>query len=176
MSFIKFFSLFIFVLTLSACSLFRTSDDWPEQLPPQVYFMDYYHNSSDNHAYQEQDNYLNWIRIFYFGNPLAPGWLQLTEDLLVETPENKQQEYTSLMTELGKRIGAEWAQDNRVRLIDSRMAIAWRDALIEAVSLGDLDAYLQRFDADVNAVLAGNLDKEAIQLSRYYEEQKFEFF
>jgi len=48
--------------------------------------------------------------------------------------------------------------------------------LIEAVSIGDLENYMQRFEADVNAILAGTLSQEEIEFSRYYEEEGFEFF
>jgi hypothetical protein len=172
----KFFIFFLLASTLSSCTIFQSSDDWSAQLPPKSYFVDYYQRSTDNHPYQDQESYLGWVKIFYEGNPLSPGWLQLTEGLLFESPEDKKQEYADVMAELGQRIGAEWAQNNRVRLIDTRCASIWRDALIEAVEIGDLENYMLRFQADVYAILEGSLDKEEIEFSRYYEEQGFEFF
>ena len=106
---------------------------------------------------------------------MSAGWLQLTDELLSETPENKQQEHAELMAVLGQRISAEWAKSNRIRLIDTSSASVWRDALIEAISVGDLDNYMLRFEADVNAILAGSLNKEEITFTRYYEEEIFEF-
>tara|TARA_B110000495_G_C22721503_1_gene423823 strand:- start:115 stop:645 length:531 start_codon:yes stop_codon:yes gene_type:complete len=163
-------------LMLSACSIFQAPGDWPKQMPSQDYFVDYYQRSTENKLYQDQESYLEWVQTFYLGSRLSPGWLQLTEDLLYETRTNKQQEYTELMALLGQRIGAEWAQSNGVRLIDTRSAGVWRDALFEAVYLGDLENYLQHFEADVNSILAGELNKEIIQFSRYYEEEKYELF
>ncbi|MBN4075394.1 hypothetical protein JYU22_02305 [Gammaproteobacteria bacterium AH-315-E17] len=160
---------------ISSCSFLQSSGGWSEQLPPQGYFADYYQYDIDNQLYQDQESYLAWVRVFYSGSAISIGWLQLTEDLLIEMPANKQQEYAELLAELGQRIGAEWARDNGLRLIDTRSASAWRDALIEAVSLGDLEDYMQRFEIDVNAVLAGSLSKEEIEFSRYYAEEKFEF-
>lgn len=169
---LPFFAAFM----LSACAFIQPSGDWPEQLPQQDFFVDYYQGSIENQLYQDLDSYLDWVRVFYLGNPLSPGWLKLTDDLLMEAPANKQQEYADLMAELGQAICAEWAQSNRVRLIDTRSASVWRDALLEAVSLGDLLNYMQRFEADVYAILSGSLSKEEIEFSRYYEEEVFEFF
>ena len=170
------FVLLFCAFMLSACSIFQASGDWSEQMPSQYHFVDYYQLSSENQLYQDQESYLAWVQTFYLGSRLSPGWLQLTDDLLFETQVEKQQEYAELMAVIGQLIGAEWAQDNSVRLIDTRSAGVWRDALLEAVYLGDLENYLQRFEADVNAILAGELNKEVIQLSRYYEEEKFELF
>jgi hypothetical protein len=60
-------------------------------------------------------------------------------------------------------------------LIDTRSASVWRDALIEAISVGDLDNYMLLFESDVSEILAGSLDKEEISFTRYYEEEVFEF-
>lgn len=167
---------FVAAIVLSGCSIIQTSGDGSEQIPDQEFFVDYYQGNSENQLYQDLDSYLDWVQTFYLGNPLSPGWIQLTNELLIETPAHKQQEYSELMTELGQAIGAEWALSNRVRLIDTRSASVWRDALLEAVYIGDMLNFMQRFEADVKAILDGSLDKEIIEFSRYYEEQGFEFF
>jgi len=170
-----FFILVVSFFMISSCSLFQPFRDWPGQLPEQDYFVDYYQHNTGNQIYQDQASYLNWVRVFYLGNPVSPGWLQLTKELLYEAPLNKQQEYIEFMALLGQRIAAEWALSNQVRLIDSRSASVWRDALIEAVTIGDLENYMKRFESDVNAILVGSLSKEEIEFSRYYEEENFEF-
>jgi hypothetical protein len=175
MLFSKNLSIFSIVLMISGCSFFQSAGDWPEPLPAQNYFVDYYELKADNQLYQEQESYLAWVKIFYFGNALSLGWIQLTEELLDKTPVYKQQEYAELMAEIGQLISAEWSLSNRTRLIDTRSASVWRDALAEAISADDLDNYLQRFNADVNSILAGSLSKEDIEFSRYYEEELFEF-
>ena len=164
------------IFMLTACAFIQPSGDWPKQIPQQEFFVDYYQGNIENQLYQDLDSYLDWVQTFYLGNPLSPGWLNLTDDLLVETSANKHQEYADLMAELGQAIGAEWAQSNRVRLIDTRSASVWREALLEAVALGDLLNYMQRFEADVKAILSGSLSKEEINFSRYYQEEAFEFF
>lgn len=176
MQFRHYLTIFITTLVLPACSILQPPDYWPDQLPPQEYFIDRYQVATDNQAYQELDSYLNWIKTFYLGSALSPGWLGLTEDLLYEAPAVKKQEYEVKMEFLGRLIGAEWAKNNAVRLIDTRCASVWRDALIEAIERDDLENYMQRFEADVNAIFAGSLSKENIVYTRYYEENSFEFF
>ncbi len=175
MQFRNYLTIFITTIALSSCSIFQSSDYWSDRLPPQEYFIESYQAATDNKVYQDQESYMGWVRVFYLGNTLSAGWLQLTEELISEAPENKKQEYEELMAFLGQRIGAEWAKNNRVRLIDTRSASVWRDALIEAIAVGDLENYMLRFEADVSAILAGSLDKEEISFTRYYEEEIFEF-
>ncbi len=176
MQFRQYLTVFITILILPACSILQPPEYWPKELPPEEYFVDAYQVATDNQPYQEMDSYLNWIKVFYLGSALSPGWLQLTEDLLYETSADKKLEYTEKMEVLGRLIGAEWAKNNAVRLIDTRCASVWRDTLIEAVEIDDLDNYMQRFEADVNAIFAGSLSKKDIIYTRYYEEKAFEFF
>ncbi|MAM71688.1 MAG: hypothetical protein CMP91_11155 [Gammaproteobacteria bacterium] len=160
---------------MSACSIFVPGGPWPSDLPPRQYFVDYYQASPDNHEYQEQDEYLNWVRVFYQGNALSPGWHLLTEELLFESEAARHEEYSLKMANLGRQISAEWAKGNEVRLIDTRCASIWRDALIEAIERDDLDNYIARFENDVNAILGRELDKEEISRERYYEVEEFDF-
>jgi hypothetical protein len=81
---------------------------------------------------------------------------------------------SSRLFELGRTISVEWAKSNEERLIDTRNAAVWRDALQEALSQGDLDNYLDRVDADVSAILAGSLAGEEIRFERYYVDE-FDF-
>lgn len=176
MLFKKYLSFLVLVTMLSGCSLLLPVGSWPQELPPQNYFIGYYEASEDNHAYQKLEDYLYWIQVFYEGNALSPGWFHLSNELMDETPEDKKVIYSRKMQSLGRLISAEWAQNNNVRLIDTRCASIWRDALLEAISREDLDNYIQRFETDVNAILAGELSREDIQLSRYYEVEEFDFF
>ena len=75
---------------------------------------------------------------------------------------------------LGGRIGSEWAKTNEVRLLNTRNAAIWRDALIESISQDDLDNYITRVENDVESILMGELDEEAIHFERYYIDD-FEF-
>jgi len=75
---------------------------------------------------------------------------------------------------LGGRIGSEWAKDNNVRVLDTRNAAVWRDALIESLNQNDLDDYITRVEEDVENMYMGNLSREDIYFERYYEDD-FEF-
>ena len=148
---------------------------WPKELPSQQYFINYYRSNNENRAYQDQEEYLYWVQIFYQGSALAPGWLQLTNQLLEEVVESKKPGYAARMYALGQRVGAEWSLDNRVRRIDTRSASVWNEVLLEAKVLEDLDNFLQRFEADVADILADRLHKDDIAFTRYYADTAFEF-
>lgn len=169
--------IFIAVAALfSGCSIINTSESWPQTWPSKTYFTDYYQRKVDNHPYQEMDDYLNWVSVFYQGNALSAGWMELSEQVLLELPDSKKTEYKRRMFTLGQRIGAEWALDNNVRLIDTRSASVWSDALFEAIALGELESFIHRMENDVNSILAGLLNKDDIAFTRYFDEVEFEFF
>jgi hypothetical protein len=176
MTFCKSLFLIVLLSLQIACSALLPVGSWPHNLPSEAYFIDYYQHGEDNHAYQALKDYLYWVETFYLGNALSPGWFQLTRELLEEVDADRQALYAEKMQSLGLMISAEWAQDNNVRLIDTRCASVWRDALLEAMAQDDLDNYLQLFANDVNAILAGELVKEDIELTRYYEVEGFDFF
>ena len=117
-----------------------------------------------------------WVRIFYQGNVLSIGWEELSEGVLVELPDAKKTEYEKRMFTLGQRIGAEWALDNSVRLIDTRSASVWSDALLEAIYLKELEAFIFKMENDVDSILTGRLNKNEIAFTRYYDEEEIEFF
>ena len=166
----------ISAVLLTACSIFDASESWPRPLPAKKYFESYYQSSVENHPYQSLDDYLNWVKIFYQGNALAPGWLQLTDEVLQEIPANKKSAYEIRMQALGQRIGAEWSLDNGVRLIDTRSASVWSDALLEAIAMNELENFIARMEEDVDNILMGSLNKDEIAFTRYYDAEELEFF
>ncbi len=172
----KIYFLIVVLSLQSACSVLLPVRSWPPELPSQEYFIDYYQQNEDNHTFQALEDYLYWVQIFYQGNALSPGWFQLTRELLQETDVDRQAFYAEKMQTLGLLISAEWAQNNNIRLIDTRCASVWRDALLEALAQNDLDNYMQRFESDVSAILSGELLKGDIELARYYDVEGFEFF
>jgi hypothetical protein len=119
-------------------------------------------------ALQSEDEYLEWVLRFYEGYTGVPGWLDMTEQVLGRLPVQDRERIGARLSELGARIGREWAKDNTVRRLDTRSAAAWRDALLEALSRNELDGYLDRLTVDVDALLTGALDKSAIRFERYY--------
>src|SRR5690606_37096368 len=123
---------------------------------------------------QAEDDYLLWVTRFYTGNGPVPGWLDMTEQVLERLPLEQHANVEARLFELGGRIGMEWAKDNSVRRINTRAAGVWRDALLEALAQDDLDAFLDRLSADVDALLNGTLDGDAIRFERYYVDE-FDF-
>ena len=148
--------------------------DWPDGAAPRAQFTAEWERSVQNQALQSEDEYLLWVSRFYTGYGAVPGWLSMTQQVLQRLPPEQRAPIEMRLFELGSRIGAEWAKDNSVRLLNTRSAGVWRDALLEALTRGELDAYLDRLDADVGALLAGELSNEVIRFERYYVDE-FDF-
>lgn len=169
------------VLTLSffiaGCATTIDDIEWPEGAYPRGYFEAAFLEDPVAGRYQELDDYLLWITRFYTGYSIAPGWLELQDEVRSRLDE-PQSAYADAVIErlyhLGGLIGAEWAKSNEVRLLNTRNAAVWRDALVESIVQDDLDNYITRVENDVRAILAGRLDKEEIYFERYYVDD-FEF-
>ncbi len=117
---------------------------------------------------QTQEEYLYWVRRFYLGYSLVPGWLSITHQVLKPLDG----EYRSLKSrelyDLGERIGSEWAKDNGVRLIDTRTTAIWGQAALEAVQRDDLDNFLRLLRDDVESLLGAQASVKDISFERYY--------
>lgn len=153
---------------LQACSLLSTDLDWPENAYPREYFEAAFQADAAAQQYQTLDEYLLWITRFYYGNSLTPGWLGLSEQLLERLEEPQRSEVSERLYQLGGRIGSEWAKDNEVRLLNTRNAAVWRDALRESADRGDINEYITQVENDVTAIMAGSLSHEDIYFERYY--------
>ena len=159
-------------LVLSSCSSFGP---WPGGAADRDYFEALYAEDEANQALQEEADYLYWIRRFYNGLNLVPGWNQASRQLLARVEEEQQAEVSDRLDILGRDIASEWAKDNRVRLINTRMVNIWRQALMEAIAQDDLLPFLDVLEADVNALLSGSLDGDDIYFERYYEDEFDDF-
>ncbi|MDG2174592.1 MAG: hypothetical protein P8M72_00405 [Gammaproteobacteria bacterium] len=160
--------LIIILCCLSGCSLISIDLQWPEPAYPKEYFIAAFRADEAAGQYQTEDDYLLWITRFYNGSSLAPGWLNLTREVLERLEEPYSLEVSERLYFLGGIIASEWAKDNDVRLLDTRNASVWRDALIEALDRGDLDDYMDRVENDVASIMAGELTGEDIFFERYY--------
>jgi hypothetical protein len=160
--------LIMILFCLSGCSLISTDLQWPEPAYPQEYFLAAFRADEATGQYQTEDDYLMWVTRFYDGYSLAPGWLNLTRQVLERLEEPYSSEVSGRLYIIGGIIGSEWAKDNDVRLLDTRNASVWRDALIEALDRNDLDDYMIRVENDVASIMAGELTKEDIFFERYY--------
>jgi hypothetical protein len=157
--------------TLAACAVRAPEPQWPDGIPPRSFFRAEWRASANNQALQSQDEYLLWVTRFYTGYGAVPGWLTMTERVIQRLPPAEHDAIEARLFELGGRIGAEWAKDNSVRLLSTRSAGVWRDALLEAFARNELNDYLERLSGDVDALLSGELDNDAIRFERYYTDE-----
>jgi hypothetical protein len=156
---------------LAGCTTRAPEPEWPGGIPPLSFFSAEWRESANNRPRQSQDEYLLWVTRFYTGYGAAPGWLTMTSQVMQRLPREERAVIEARLFELGGRIGAEWAKDNSVRLLSTRSAGVWRDALLEAFRRNELNAYLDRLLADVDALLAGRLHNDAVRFERYYTDE-----
>ncbi len=156
---------------LPACAVRAPEPVWPDGIPPRSVFSAEYQASGANRELQSEEQYLLWIVRFYEGYSAIPGWHTMTRQVMERLPPGDHERINARLSDLGVRIGAEWAKDNAVRHLSTRSAGVWRDALLEALARNELDAYLDRLSADVDALLAGELDNDAIRFERYYVDE-----
>ncbi|MEY4642247.1 MAG: hypothetical protein RLZZ227_2241 [Pseudomonadota bacterium] len=162
------------LITLTACATRVVEPPWPAGVPARSLFVAEWQASENDHELQSEADYLQWVERFYVGYSGVPGWLDMTRQVLDRLPPEDRERTAARLSELGARIGGEWAKDNAVRRVNSRAAAVWRDALLEALARDELDQYLDLLAADVDALLAGDLSGDAIHFERYYVDE-FDF-
>ncbi len=167
------FSFLLFVLMLlGACRSVAPPESYSALVGgDEQFFFTAWEADAPNSNLQTRTQYMEWVVRFYNGAANLPGWSQMTEQVLARLPAEKQGSVAAQLSTLGKRIGAEWAKDNSVRLIDTRIGAVWRDALLEALSENDVDNYLARLTADLDALLKRQLAPDTIQFERYYKDE-----
>jgi hypothetical protein len=88
--------------------------------PREADFRPEYDRGAANQAKESWDEYWSWVKTFYEGAFLSPGWTsQGTVTLNGVRSEKMRDELRSDLNELGRRIAAEWSKDNGVRKIDT---------------------------------------------------------
>jgi hypothetical protein len=155
-------------LFLGACVLHEPVTEWPDGIPARAFFVEQWQQDAVNRDIQPIEDYLLWINRFYQGFNLVPGWLQVIDRVSSRVAVEESATVRLQLEGLGRRIGSEWAKDNQVRKLNTRMAAVWRDALIEALAQDDLQAYIARMSQDVEGIMAGALQGDDIQFERYY--------
>lgn len=155
---------------LSACSSTRVLERWPESLPEEHHFLNYYLEDVDNQKVQTDVQYLTWVLRFYEGWELMPtGWQNIEENMLFDLPAQEHALVTAQMAELGALISAEWAKDNSVRLIDSVMLSLWGAVMQVDFASQARIAALTQIHADVRGLLEGHLTPPTINEQRYVD-------
>jgi hypothetical protein len=168
----------IMCLTLSLFScVSQNLANWPESIPQQQHFVQAYGADAANQQRQSQQEYLEWIMSFYQGNLVyQTGWLDVETTVLATMQADGHNLQDQQLRDLGAAIGAEWAKDNKIRVIDSRMLSLWGSVLQLAADSEQRRMSIELISADVEAVLAGNLSNAEIQEPRYEQMLQIELF
>lgn len=167
-----FVLLLLTLLQLGACRSVEAPSSYDALVGgDEQYFFTAWEGDQANQQLQTRPQYMDWVVRFYNGAGNVPGWSQMTQQVLQRLPVEQQNAIAPRLALLGRRIGAEWAKDNSVRLVDTGAVAAWRDALLEALAQNDLDPYLARLTADLDALLSHQLQADAIRFERYYKDE-----
>ena len=171
--------IFCTFLLASGCVSKTSVADWPADLPARSIFVDTYHQQQQAGTNSNSlKSHLFWVKRYYQGSIIYPlGWNRMTEMLLVTLPdENQKSEIESRMKRLGMTIVIEWAQDNKFRAIDSATVAVWGNGLRTASQLGEQQLFVSKVERDVDALIAGELNKKRITRERYYPPEDFDDF
>jgi hypothetical protein len=163
---------------LAGCALLSGREDpaWPAGLPERALFENVYRADPLNARLQTEDEYLGWVRRFYLGSDLYPyGFRDLESLVLGETPARDADRVGLKLRRLGRSIAADWAKHRDADHITTAILALWAGALQTAAPMGRSEALLDQIEADVRALLAGQLDPAAIASGRYGGEPDLAF-
>lgn len=153
------------------------ADNWPQELPALAYFQCSYQSDPVNQRHQTESEYLEWIISFYQGSLLYPaGWQDVQSGILALVLPREQRQQQLRLQELGAVIASDWAKHNAVRLIDNRLLSLWGYMLQLAPDNQQLTRYIDTIDADIQHILAGELDPVVINPRRYEDRLNIPFF
>jgi len=169
----------ISILLVSTCLLFTSAcshlkDQWPDRVPNRSLFIKVYESDRDNRKIQTEEKYLMWVQRYYLGWEIyRNGWLKVTDQLLSQT-DNPQQKaiIETKMHHLGFKICAEWAKKTEHRRVFTRHVSIWGNALLESLDREEPIPLIDRVTADVDALIAHQLDPKAITENRYYPQDE----
>ncbi|MGH1486763.1 MAG: hypothetical protein ACRBCI_11125 [Cellvibrionaceae bacterium] len=162
----------------TACSSTPTNlgaDNWSEDLPPKSYFSAHYQQDSQQKYISTEENYLLWVKRFYFGWELyGRGWLKATNELVETLPnKNDRKEAKEKSLLIAKLVAPEWAKDKQYRVINTRHLIIWGNALNESTIKKEQLLILDRILRDVNTLLDRKIQPKDIASNRYYQPEAF---
>ena len=156
-----------FVL-LAGCVSSKILEQWPEQIPQQTYFQQLYKADNANQSRQSEIEYLTWVARFYEGWEMMPvGWQDISESVLVDLEPEQYRAIDRHLDRLGAQISGEWAKDNEVRQIDSRMLSLWAGVMQAEYSAEYRIAAVEIIARDVREILRGALTQEQVIEDRY---------
>ena len=102
----------------------------------------------------EEENYQKFLNGVFW----IKGWNVRVKEILQAVPDEDKVEMKRLLSELGEKIGREWAKDKGIRKIDSGMLKKWGSELQEAISVDParLVKQLRILEHDVNKIISEN--------------------
>lgn len=171
--------LLIAVAIMSGCVTKVSEENWPTTLPERSLFTQTW---AEQKAAGTNDSslekHLTWIRRFYEGSVIYPiGWNYMSEGVLESLDTQKQKNVMARrLQQLGILICIEWAQNNRIRKIDSKAVAVWGNALRTAVERKEQSKFVSKIELDVNDLLSGKLDASQIVRERYYPPEDYDNF
>ena len=165
--------LVILLFVLGACSSIRHQsavDDWPVALPEKAHYIALYQLDAVNQQVQSQEEYLKWVKRFYHGWALSPySWDWMTKNALDQTALASDRALVQeLLASIGYRVSGEWAKDSNQRQINSVNLLTWGDALKMSVKRGQQVELARQISADVDRLLAHELEPDMIDFDRYF--------
>jgi hypothetical protein len=144
------------------------SSGWPEQIPAQDHFTTAYSVDQENGARQPRHEYLNWVIDFYEGSLFYPtGWLEIEDRVVAGFAAEEKPLVRLEVQQLGAVIAAEWAKDNELRMIDTRILALWGSILQLTVNSEQRSAGIELIGLDANGLISGRLTKSVITEARY---------
>lgn len=156
------------VVLLASCMSSAILEQWPEQIPQQSYFKQLYREDDSNQVRQSELEYLVWVARFYEGWEMMPmGWQDISESVLVDLEPVQFRMIDGHLERIGAQISGEWAKDNEVRQIDSRMLSLWAGVMQAEYSAEYRIAAVQVIARDVDDILSGELPMEHVTEDRY---------
>lgn len=155
-------------LTLAGCAVPSVEEpDWPRDIPMRAYYIRVYEADPDNQTRQTLEDYLVWVRRFYDGYSVAPGWRRSEVQLMKGLTEEQVRLLAPRLAYLGHIMSSEWAKHNEGRNIETNMLSLWGRVMLKAKKDEQLDATLDRLTEDVIALIRGELDPKEITSKRY---------
>jgi len=153
---------------LASCMNGRVLEQWPEQIPKQNYFKQLYREDIPNSERQSEREYLTWVARFYKGWEMMPiGWEDISDSVLVDLEPVHFRAIDRHLMRLGAQISGEWAKDNDVRQIDSRLLSLWAGVMQAEYSAEYRIAAVEIIARDVHDILNSALSKEQVTEDRY---------
>ncbi len=165
------FAVIILLSALSAsCMSSRILEQWPEDIPEQRHFRSLYQDDKINAQLQSEIEYLTWVSRFYQGWEMMPiGWDDISGSVLVDLEPAQHRYLNRKLSRIGVQISGEWAKDNSVREIDSRMLSLWAGVMQADFSAQYRVRAVDLIAQDVALLLQGALAPEAVDEYRYSE-------